>query len=505
MNERSGFTLTVTQEKYLDQGGAEMQALIRVAAAVPGAEPGGGPAAVGAAEVIIVDCSGSMAIPRPKLLAARQAAVAALDAMRDGTEFAVLSGRYEATMVYPRQPTLARATPQTRAEARAAIKRLDATGGTRISSWLAMAAQLLTPYPGLIRHAMLFTDGKNQSESQDGTLDRVLSACRGTFTCDARGIGDEWEPSDLLKIAAVLNGSADGLPDVADLADDFRVVMREAMRKVVPDVALRLRPAPGVTIAGFRQAYPADADLTEHGEAADATAIQYWTGSWSGETRDYIVRLAARADGFRQNEDVRLARVDVCARGAGGEDPAVLAGPQFVLAHWTPDPPPTTGLFTDGYADQRETGSAIDAGCRAWLAGQFGEAEKEWGRAVKLASAEGDDERLSLLAPLVDMLDPAAGKVRLRDEISRGDVLRAQVRSVTTTFVATGTAAHPGAAPPASPAALPPPGPAGRPAQPQACPREGCDRVSPAGARFCEKCGEPLTAAGSEASPEADE
>src|ERR1039458_4128409 len=185
-------------------------------------------------------CSCSMAMPRPKLLAARQAAVAALDAMRDGTEFAVLSGRYEATMVYPRQPTLARATPQTRAEARAAIKRLDATGGTRISSWLAMAAQLLTPYPGLIRHAMLFTDGKNQSESQDGTLDRVLSACRGTFTCDARGIGDEWEPSDLLKIAAVLNGSADGLPDVADLADDFRVVMREAMRKVVPDVALRL-------------------------------------------------------------------------------------------------------------------------------------------------------------------------------------------------------------------------------------------------------------------------
>lgn len=504
MNERSGFTLTIIQEKYLDQGGAEMQALIRVTTAIPTAESGRGPAAVGAAEVIIVDCSGSMASPRPKLLAARRAAVAALDAMRDGTEFAVLSGRFEATMVYPRRPTLVRATPQTRAEARAAIKRLDATGGTRISSWLAMAAQLLTPYPGLIRHAMLFTDGKNQHESQDGTLDRVLSDCRGTFTCDARGIGDEWEPSDLLKIASVLHGSADGLPDVADLEDHFRAMMREAMRKVVPDVALRIRLAPGVTVAGFRQIHPADADLTEHGEAADATAVQYWTGSWSGEIRDYIVRLAARADGFGQNEDERLARVDVCARGAGSDDPVVLAGPEFVLAHWTPDQPEPTGLPLDGYADQRKTGSAIAAGCRAWLAGQFGEAEKEWGRAVQFASAADDDERLSLLAPLVDVLDPATGKVRLR-EIRRADVLQAQVRSRTTTFVATGTAAYPSAAPPASPAPMPPPKPARRAAQPQVCPQPKCDRISPAGAQFCEKCGASLTAAGSAASWEADE
>jgi hypothetical protein len=72
MNERSGFTLTVTQQKYLDQGGAEVQGLLRVSAAIPGAEPGDGSGAVGAAEVIIVDCSGSMASPRPKLLAARR-------------------------------------------------------------------------------------------------------------------------------------------------------------------------------------------------------------------------------------------------------------------------------------------------------------------------------------------------------------------------------------------------------------------------------------------------
>ena len=278
----------------------------------------------------------------------------------------------------------------------------------------------------------------------------------------------------LLKIASVLHGSADGLPDVADLEDDFRTMMREAMRKVVPDVALRIRLAAGVTVAGFRQIHPADADLTEHGEAAAHRRSRFWARVVD-EERPASVRLAARADGFGQNKDERLARVDVCARGAGSDDPVVLAGPEFVLAHWTPDRPEPTGLL-DGYG-QRETGSAVASRLRAWLAGQFGEAEKEWGRAVKLASAVDDEERLSLLAPLVDVLDPgnrqgtaardppcrrAAGPGPFQDHDLRGD----------------GTAALAGRRPrQPRQAPLPPPKPAGRAAQPRPCPT--CDRVSP--------------------------
>lgn len=500
MDKRSGFTLTIFQQKYLHQGADEIQAVIRVTA-TPGDEPGDegtGPGTAGAAEVIIVDCSSSMARPRPKLLAARRAASAAIDAMRDGTEFAVLSGRYDAAMVYPSSPTLARATPETRAEAKGAVKRLDADGLTRISSWLAMAAQLLRPHQGLIRHTMLFTDGKNQHESQDGTLDRVLSACRGMFTCDVRGIGDEWEPSDLLKIASVLHGRADGLPDVADLEHDFRAMMHEAMRKVVPDVGLRIRPVPGVTVLELRQLHPVDADLTEQGEPAEAPAKRYWIGSWGGETRDYLVRLAAPADGFRQQADVPLALVDITVRGADGSHQAVLAEPGFVLAHWTTDPQTRTRLPVDSYADQREIGHAITAGCHAWLAGQSGKAEEAWGTAVRLATETDDEDRLSLLVPLVEVLDPVTGKVRLRDPISRADVLRAEARSVTTTIVVTEEASQPPRPPLPRPSA-PPPRPEGRPT----CPR--CDRISPAGARFCEKCGLPRGADSAGAWAEADE
>lgn len=58
---------------------------------------GGGPAE--AAEVILLDCSGSMGDPGTKLAAARRATRAALDALPDRTLVAVVAGRHSASMV----------------------------------------------------------------------------------------------------------------------------------------------------------------------------------------------------------------------------------------------------------------------------------------------------------------------------------------------------------------------------------------------------------------------
>ncbi|HXT93598.1 MAG TPA: hypothetical protein VN714_30580 [Trebonia sp.] len=496
MNERSELTLEIIQQKYLPYRAGEMQAMIRVTAAVAGDEPAGPPSASGA-EVIIVDCSGSMAHPRPKLLAARRAACAALDAMRDGTEFAVLSGRLEATMVYPHRLGLVTATEETRAAAKQAVNRLEADGLTRMSSWLALSARLLRPLAGRIRHAMLFTDGHNWHESEDGSFDRVLAACTGMFTCDARGIGDDWDPSDLRKIAAALHGTADGLADVADLEDEFRSVMLKAMRMVVPDVTLRLRVAQGVAIREFRQLHPADADLTKQGETVAGAATQYWIGSWSGETRDYLVTLSADASRFRQNTDERLARVEVAVRGADG-DLAVAGDPEFVLARWTFDPPEPTWLPTDSYTGQRETGRAIVEGCVAWLAAKYEKATEAWAEAVKLAIAAGDDERLSLLATLVEVTNPVTGEVRLHDELTKPVVLQAQVRAEHTSFVSTrGTQQRTDRQLRKPPAWTPKENAA------RVCPRPGCGRLSPADARSCEKCGQPFGLADSGSTVEA--
>jgi len=497
MSETDAFTLRVIQEDAWPLDATEIQALLEVTAR-PGAEASGLPAAdgllaagslpaAGAAEVIIMDCSGSMVNPPGKLRAAKRAVHAALDAMHDGTRFAIVAGTRSAKVVYPREQSLERATPSTREAAKGAVGRLDATDGTMISSWLDMARQLLEPYPGHVRHAMLFTDGKNKHESRDGTLDRVLASCRGTFTCDARGIGDGWEPSDLLRIVGELHGTADGLPDVAGLEEDFRAVMRAAMGKVVPDVALRIRTGTIAVLRQVLQTYPAFVDLTGHGEPADATATDYWIGSWGGEIRHYRIMLAVDSSAAALGKNVRLARAEIVLRDRA--EP--VTEPGFIVASWTDEPRVPTWRPTDSYLRQHQAGDAITIGCHAWYRDDLAGAAQAWGKAARLASAANDTERLKVLESLVHILDPAAGQVRLRDDISRAAVLKAEARSTTSTFVPT-ELPDLASAPLAKPRA--PDGPVVRTRAALTCP--ACGRISPPGALFCERCGQALGAAG---------
>ena len=84
------FTVGVFQNEYLPGGAREVNAIVTVTSAGSVAD---GPASPpSAAEIIIVDCSGSMGYPRAKLIKARHATAAAIDVIRDGTAFAVVAG-----------------------------------------------------------------------------------------------------------------------------------------------------------------------------------------------------------------------------------------------------------------------------------------------------------------------------------------------------------------------------------------------------------------------------
>ncbi|HZB30526.1 MAG TPA: VWA domain-containing protein, partial [Streptosporangiaceae bacterium] len=135
VNDRPDFRIEIHQNKYLTAGDTQVHAIVMV-------EAEGGPAAMtarapGAAEVIIVDTSASMAGER--LVAAKRAAKAAVDALRDGVDFAIVSGSDRAGMVYPRDLLMAPATDRNRAWAKSAIARLTASGGTRLGRWLELA------------------------------------------------------------------------------------------------------------------------------------------------------------------------------------------------------------------------------------------------------------------------------------------------------------------------------------------------------------------------------
>src|SRR5947199_1486867 len=117
------------------------------------------------------------------MLSAKQASAAAVDALRDGVSFAVVAGTDRARMVYPVEGRLAVADARTKAEAKTAIGRLKAGGGTAIGQWLTQANRLFVGHQQAIKHAILLTDGRNEHETP-AELDNALALCEGRFVCD---------------------------------------------------------------------------------------------------------------------------------------------------------------------------------------------------------------------------------------------------------------------------------------------------------------------------------
>src|SRR4051794_35018060 len=110
----------VFENEYLAADATDVHAIVSVGCTDSGQAGDRGTAA----EVIVVDTSGSMASPRDKIMAARQAAGAAIDAIRDGTYFAVIAGNHEARLVFPYPDGMTQANASTRAEAHEAVRHL---------------------------------------------------------------------------------------------------------------------------------------------------------------------------------------------------------------------------------------------------------------------------------------------------------------------------------------------------------------------------------------------
>lgn len=263
------FSVDVYQNEYLPDGAREVNAIVTVSAtgggtigsavAAPHLYTAG--QAPDAAVAIMVDCSGSMDYPPTKMRGARDATAAAIDSVRDGVHFAVIGGTHVAKEVYPGGGRLAVADTATRDQAKQALRKLSAGGGTAIGTWLRLADRLLSSADVSIRHGILLTDGRNEHESPED-LKAALDSCAGRFTCDARGVGTDWEVKEVTGIASALLGTADIVADPAALAADFTHMMETAMGKEVADVALRLWTPVGTEIKFVKQVAPTVEELT---------------------------------------------------------------------------------------------------------------------------------------------------------------------------------------------------------------------------------------------------
>ncbi|MET9589099.1 VWA domain-containing protein [Streptomyces sp. NPDC006539] len=440
------FSVEVYQNEYLPEGGRDVNAIVTVtstgggttggvpltgATASPVQVPGRGP---NAAVVIMVDCSGSMDYPPTKMRNARDATAAAIDTLRDGTSFAVVGGTHVAKEVYPGNGRLATADARTRAQAKEALRRLAAGGGTAIGTWLRLADRLLGAADVDIRHGILLTDGRNEHESPQDLAD-ALEACAGRFTCDARGVGTDWEVKEVTAIASALLGTVDIVADPAGLAADFTQMMENAMGKDVADVALRLWTPVGVEIKFVKQVAPTVADLTDRRTEAGPRAGDYPTGSWGDESRDYHVCVQVPEAGIGQ--EMLAARVSLIL-----PDPSGTAAPQtlsqgLVRAVWTDDMVASTSINPQvaHYTGQAELAQVIQQGLDARKSGDFDGATAKLGRAVQLASASGNADTAKLLSKVVDVVDAATGTVRLKAKVAEADEMTLETRSTKTVRV----------------------------------------------------------------------
>jgi hypothetical protein len=428
----SGFTVDVDQNQYLPEGGRDVSAIVTV---MSGTDVGVGMAATGgggSAEIIIVDCSGSMEYPHTKIAEARAATATAVDVVRDGVGFAVVAGTSTAWPVFPPDGSMAVASPATRAAAKQAVAGLRANGGTAIGQWLGLARQIFTGYPAQLRHAILLTDGKNQHETPT-QLAAVLAQCEGMFSCDCRGVGTDWEVSELRTISSALLGTVDIVPDPAGLAADFAAMMETAMGKQVADVALRVWTPQSATLKFVKQVAPAVEDLTGRRTQSGPQAGDFPTGAWGpGESRDYHVGVEVNPAGVGQ--EMLAARVSLVAQSASG---AEILGQGLVRAIWTDDEALSTKINSRvaHYTGQAELASAIQEGLEARKQGDEETATAKLGRAVALAHQSGNEDTARLLAKVVDVVDVESGTVRLKKQVEDADEMALDTRSTKTVRV----------------------------------------------------------------------
>ncbi|RSS60578.1 VWA domain-containing protein [Streptomyces sp. WAC06614] len=426
------FTVEVYQNAFLPAGGRDVHAIVNVTAT--GGATARTPAPGGAAVVIMVDCSGSMDHPPAKLRGAVEATAAAVDTLRDGTGFAIVAGTHQAREVYPGAGRLAVADATTRAEAKEALARLTAGGGTAIGTWLGLADALLRRSPAAVRHGILLTDGRNEHE-EPAALRARLEACAGRFTCDARGVGTDWEVAEVTGIARALLGTADIVADPAHLTEDFTRLMEHVMGKEVADVSLRLWTPVGAEVRYVKQVAPSVEDLTGRRTEAGPRAGDYPTGSWGDESREYHVCVRV-PEGGRVGQEMLAARASLVLPGPAGSPPEVLCH-GLVRAVWTDDLAASTAIDTQvaHYTGQAELARVIQQGLRARRLGDARDATAKLGRAVQLADASGNEDTAKLLAKVVDVVDAVAGTVRLKAQVADADEMALDTRSTRTVRV----------------------------------------------------------------------
>src|SRR5215469_2192798 len=415
MYYREGLLVEFTLESFFNPHlalGASRLDVIITATARDAAGSSGQSSQQKKAVAYLVDTSGSMDSEN-KLPMAKIALRQAIEVLDEDCLFSIITFNSQAHVVV----SLAPATRVNKTAAHERVKQLQAVGGTSMSTALWAAQKEFAKAENAIPYAQFLTDGENNSSDQQD-LDNALKACEGRFICDCWGVGVQWRPDELRKIAGQLLGTADAVPDPDHLEAKFQEALARVMSKGVGDVRLRLQLPRTSKLVSVKQMSPEIVDLLKLGRPVDDRNTDIPTGAWSaGESRDYQVAFALEPQS--EGEEMMACRPKVVYTQDGAE---VVSEGQRIVATWTSDTALSTKIDPNvaHYTGQEELASAIREGLEAKARGNVDQATVLLGKAAKIAIQTGNDEVTARLKKVVDVIDPDQGTVRLKSGDTKG-------------------------------------------------------------------------------------
>ena len=411
------FTIEVFQNAFLPAGNGRVDAIVTVCAAANASAAAGD-----AVEGLVLDVSGSMkghSIDRLKHAARR-----AIHFLDSSIYFFVVVFEDSGRVVFE----LAPATPENKAAAERSIQGLEADGSTRMSAGLAMARQQFQKKPGARGHVLFLTDGKNNDDDRTMLSDE-LAQCENLFQADCRGVGTDWEPAQLSRIANKLLGTAQIIPEASGMERDFKEAMQRALSRSVANVRLRLAtPKTGkVKLVFIKQMNPAILDLTGRETRIDANTMDFPTGAWSaGESRDF--HLAFELPAGALGDEMLVCRPGIVH---GQNDTTVKGNP--ILATWIESTDERSAIINPQvahYTNQDKLAEDIREGLAARARGDFDAATALLGRAAQTAEQSGNMQATSRLREVVTMNED--GTVNLRANVHKAKLMDLDLGSIVT-------------------------------------------------------------------------
>jgi von Willebrand factor type A C-terminal domain/von Willebrand factor type A domain/Ethanolamine utilisation protein EutA len=362
----------------------------------------------------IVDNSGSMSDPEnknirgseSKLTMAKHAVRQALDLLPSDVGFFVIAGSDSASVIARADS----ATDSAKRDAHRLIQNIEIGGGTAISTWLDCAYTEVKSREASVVGVYLLTDGQNDDTDSKRHLERAIDRCKGLFQCDCRGLGIDWQPSDLKRIAHSLLGTADAVVKSSDMAKDFSDFLSRVISKGVGSSLLKLWSPKSVKLLTFKQVSPEILDLMPLAERIDEKTLHIPLGGWSAESRDYQMVFELPSGQVGDPEILACRPTLVLSPTEEYKCPTPVA------VKWSGDDALTTRMSSQvaHFNGQGELATAIQTGLEARKAGREDEATRLLGRAVQLAHSSGNDEVTRRLKKVVDIQNPTDGTVRLR-------------------------------------------------------------------------------------------